>query len=106
MKKIKTKKWDPAEYIETKEDVIAHLEVVLEENDPELILSIVSDIARSKGMTKIAKEMKLSRKGLYKSLAPDGNPSFKTVFKLLDILGLQIKLTPKNSQTIIGAIAK
>jgi len=38
MKKIKLKEWDPAEYIETKEDVIAHLEVALAENDHEFLL--------------------------------------------------------------------
>ena len=47
-------------------------------------------------MTQIAKELNMSRKGLYKALAPDGNPSFKTVFKLLDILGLQIKVEQKG----------
>ena len=104
MKKIKTRKWDAAEYIRDKEDVIAHLEAALEENDPEIILSIISDIARSKGMAKIARELKLDRKGLYKSLAPDGNPSFKTVFKLIDLLGLQIKLTQK--QTIVAPQAE
>ena len=95
--KITFKKWDPADDIKTKEDVIALLEVALEENDPDFLLSIVGDIARSKGMTQIAKELKLDRKGLYKSLAPDGNPSFKTVFKLLDILGLRIKVERKTA---------
>ena len=105
-KKITFTKWDPAEYIRDKEDVIAFLEAALEENDPEIILSIVGDIARSKGMTKIAKELKLDRKGLYKSLAPDGNPSFGTVFKLIEILGLQIKLMPKSPPAQSEAIAK
>ena len=99
-------KYDPAEVIESKEDVLAFLEVALEENDPEYLLRTIDAIARSKGMTQIAKELKLSRKGLYKSLAPDGNPSFKTVFKLIDLLGLQIKLTPKDSPTRSEAIAK
>ena len=106
MEKIKTRKWDPAQYIEDKEDVIAHLEAAFEENDPELILSVFNDIARSKGMTKIAKELKLSRRGLYQSLAPDGNPSFKTVLKLVDILGLQIKLSPKSPPTQAEAVAQ
>ena len=87
--------YDPAEYIEDKEDVIAHLKVALEENDPDFLLRTIGDIARSKGMTQIAKELGIDRKGLYKSLAPDGNPSFRTVFKLFDLLGLQIKLEPK-----------
>jgi len=89
--------WDPAEYINSKEDVIALIEVALEENNPDFLLSIIGDIARSKGMTKIARELNLDRVGLYKSLAPDGNPSFKTVFKLLDILGLQVRLEQKSA---------
>ena len=93
--KITFKKWDLADDVETKEDVIALLEVALEENDPDFLLSIIGDIARSKGMTMIAKELNLDRVGLYKSLAPDGNPSFKTVFKLLDTLGLRIRLERK-----------
>ncbi|MCL2139965.1 MAG: putative addiction module antidote protein [Treponema sp.] len=93
--KITFAKCDPAEDIETKEDVTALLEVALEENDPEFLLRAIGYIARSKGMAQIAKELKIDRTGLYKSLAPDGNPSFKTVFKLLDILGLRVKLEPK-----------
>jgi len=93
--KITFEKWEPAEIINTKETVIAFLECALEDNDPEYLLKIVGDICRSKGMTQIAKELGVTRKGLYKSLAPDGNPSFKTVFKLLDILGMRVRLEPK-----------
>jgi len=95
--KITFSEWDPSEVIETKEDVINILEVALEENDPDFLLSVIGDIARSKGMTQIAKELNLDRKGLYKSLAPDGNPSFKTVFKLLDLLGLRLKMELKSA---------
>ena len=95
--KITFTKWDPADDIETKEDVIGILEAALEENDPDFLLSVIGDIARSKGMTKIAKELKLDRKSLYRGLTPDGNPSFKTVFKLLDILGLRIRLEQKSA---------
>ena len=95
--KITFSKWDPAEVIETEADVIALLEVTLEENDPDFLLSVIGDIARSKGMAQIAKELNLDRKGLYKSLAPDGNPSFKTVFKLIDLLGLRLKMELKSA---------
>ena len=100
-KKATFSDWDPAEYINTKEDVVILLDVALEENDHDFILSIIGDIARSKGMTQIARELKLDRKGLYKSLAPDGNPSFKTVFKLLDILGLRMRLENKTDKKLL-----
>jgi probable addiction module antidote protein len=93
--KVTFAKWDPAEYINTKEAVIAYIDVALEENDPDFLLSVIGDIARSKGMAKIAKELNLDRVGLYKSFAPDGNPSFKTVFKLLDNLGFQLSVRQK-----------
>ena len=96
-KKVTFSKWDPAEIIETKETVIAFLECALEDYDPEYLLEIIGDICRSKGMTQIARELGVTRKGLYKSLAPDGNPSFKTVFKLLDLLGLRVKLEQKSA---------
>ena len=95
--KITFSKYDPAEVINSKEAVKAFLEVALEENDPDFLLRTIGHIARSKGMTQIAKELNLDRRNLYRSLAPDGNPSFKTVFKLLDILGLQIRLEQKSA---------
>jgi probable addiction module antidote protein len=95
--KVAFSKWDPAEYINSREDVIALLEVTLEENDPDFLLSVIGDIARSKGMAQIARELSLDRKGLYKALAPDGNPSFKTVFKLLDLLGFRLKMELKSA---------
>jgi probable addiction module antidote protein len=85
--KITFKKWNPADDIKTQEDVTSLLGVALEENDTELLFSVIGDIARSNGMSQIARELGVSREGLYRSLAPDGNPSFDTVFKLLDILG-------------------
>jgi len=93
----KTNVWDPAKYISTREDVVAHLEAALEENDTELLLAIVGDIARSKGMSQIARELGVSREGLYRSLAPSGNPSFDTVLRLLDLLGLRVRLERKSA---------
>ena len=90
-------RWDPAELITTKGRVIAFLEEALEENDPDFLLETIGHIARSKGMAQIARELNLDRVGLYKSLAPDGNPSFKTIYKLFDILGLRMKLEQKSA---------
>jgi probable addiction module antidote protein len=90
-------KWDPAEFIDTKEDVIAHLTVALEDGDIKYLLKIMGDIARSEGMAQIARELGVTREGLYKSLSPDGNPSFETVIKLLDILGFQLSIQQKRA---------
>jgi probable addiction module antidote protein len=97
MGKVTVADWDPAEYIETKEDVMAHLEVALEENDPEFLLETIGHIARSKGMAEMARELSLNREGLYKSFSSKGNPSFLTVVKVLDNLGFCLKIEQKVS---------
>ena len=95
MKLEKTTVWDMAEHINTKEDVIGILEAVLEENDTEILFEVIGDIARSKGMAQIAKELNLARESLYRSLSPDGNPSFTTIVKVLDNLGFQLSIKQK-----------
>jgi len=44
-------------------------------------------------MAQLARKTGIAREGLYKALAPDGNPSLGTVLKVMKALGL--KLTPK-----------
>jgi probable addiction module antidote protein len=93
----KTYKWDMADHIKTKDDVIGYLEAALEENDTELFFEVIGDIARSEGMTQLARELNLSRESLYRSFSKTGNPSFTTVVKLLDVLGYKIKVLPKTA---------
>ncbi|MDR1178428.1 MAG: putative addiction module antidote protein [Spirochaetaceae bacterium] len=97
MEEVTFEKWDPADDIETKEDVAATLEAALEENDTEFLLSVIGDITRSEGMTRIAHELGVTREGLYKSLSATGTPSFETILKLLDILGFRLRVERKTA---------
>jgi probable addiction module antidote protein len=97
MEKLTFEKWNPADDIETQEDVIATLEAALEENDMEFLFRVIGTISRSKGMAQIARELNLDRKGLYKAFSPEGNPSFLTVVKVLDNLGFRLKVEQKVS---------
>jgi len=93
--KITFSKWDLADHINTKEDVAGILEAALEEKDTPLLLAVLGDIARSKGMAQIASELKLARESLYRSLSQDGNPSFNMIVNVLDKLGYQLSIKKK-----------
>jgi probable addiction module antidote protein len=93
MSKIKTKVWDPAQHLETEEDMAAYLEVALEDGDPSLVAAALGDIARAKGMTQLARDTGLGRESLYKALSPNGNPEFATVMKVVNALGLRLHAT-------------
>jgi probable addiction module antidote protein len=94
---METYDWDMADDIETKEDVYFYLEEALKENNLETLYEVIGAIARSKGMAGIAKELGLNRESLYVSLSQDGNPSFSTVIKVLDILGYRMQIMPKTA---------
>lgn len=94
MPKTITTPWDPADHLETEEDMAAYLEAALEESDPALIAAALGDIARAKGMTHIAREAGLGRESLYKALSPAGNPEFATILKVIGALGLRLHATP------------
>jgi probable addiction module antidote protein len=95
-KPIKTIPWDAAEYLETEEDMIAYLDAAFEDGDPALIMAVLGDIARAKGMSQVASEAGLGRESLYKALSPTGNPEFATVLKVLNALGLQLHVEPTH----------
>jgi len=91
MKSVKTTVWDPAEYLNDDEDIIAYLTDVFSTNDTNLIVAAIGDVARARGMTRIAEDAECGRESLYKSLSQTGNPSFATVLKVLSALGYTLQ---------------
>lgn len=88
----KTKIFDPAEYLETEEEIIAYLDAAMEENDPAHIARALGDVARSKGMTAISRRTGLGRQALYTALSEQGNPTLETVTAIIASLGLRLSV--------------
>jgi len=91
MKPVKTTVWDPTEYLETDEQIIAYLEDIFKTGEPDLIVMAIGDVARARGMSKIADDTNRGRESLYKSLSQGGNPSFETVIKVLASMGFSLR---------------
>jgi probable addiction module antidote protein len=92
MGKLKLRKWDSAEHLETPEDMAMYLEACFEEagDDAAFIAKALGHIARAKGMSQLARDTQMGRESLYKALSGDGNPSFATILKVTRALGLQL----------------
>lgn len=89
---VETTAYDSAAYLKTKEDVAAYLEAAFEEGDAALIAHALGVVARAEGMTEVAKQAGLTRASLYKALSADGNPEFSTVLKVIQALGLKMRV--------------
>lgn len=93
-KKATFKKWDITDYLKTDEDIQAYLDVVAEDNDPVRFARALGDVARARNMSKIARNVKLTRPGLSKALSEDGNLRLDTTMKVLSALGLRLTVSP------------
>jgi probable addiction module antidote protein len=89
-----TRLWDPATRLTTPEAIADYLGAAFEDGDPQVIASVLGDIARAKGMANIAKETGLSRESLYRALGDNGNPTLDTLLKVLKAVGLGLSAKP------------
>ena len=87
---LKTTPFDPADYLKTEDDILEFLKVWMEDGSPKEIARALGDVARSKGMTEIARQTGLGRQALYTALSEDGNPTLETLTAVLGALGLEL----------------
>ena len=87
-------RWDAAEQLRTPEDARLYLAACADEDpgDGSLIRAALNDVARAGNMAGLARDAGMSREGLYKALAVDGNPSFTTVMRITRALGMQVRI--------------
>lgn len=99
MTKTLTSRYDVAEHLRTPEEVAAYLEACFEEagDDAAFIAKALWDIARAKGMTKVAQDAGLSRESLYKALSGQRSPDFQTILKVMTALGLKLHAQVANN---------
>ncbi len=82
--------FDAGRYLTSDAAVAEYLTAILEFDDPDLLVKALGDVARARGMSKVAKASRLGREGLYKSLMPGRRPRFDTVMKIALALGVRM----------------
>lgn len=60
-----------ARYLDSEQAIAEYMTAVLVENDADLLLLALGDVARAKGMAQVAKDAGLGRESWYKALTPD-----------------------------------
>jgi probable addiction module antidote protein len=96
MSKVKTARFDASHYLDSEEMIAEYLNAALEESDADVLLAAIADIAKARGIAKVAADAGLGRESLYKTLAPGSKPRMDTVFKLLRALGVKLNAVPEG----------
>jgi probable addiction module antidote protein len=94
MKKYRTHDDYLAQSLQNPAEAALYLNAATEENDPELLLRALSQVAKAHGMARTAKRTRLSRMGLYKTLSDEGNPQLKTFLRILKASGIRLAFRP------------
>jgi len=92
-------RYDPADFLNSEADIAAYLDAAAEDGDTAVIAAALGDVVRARNISKLSRDTGLSREGIYKALSGEGNPSFATIGKIADALGLRISFQP-NQQAI------
>lgn len=89
----KLTKFDASDYLDSEEAIAEYLTAALEDENPDVFLAAIADVAKTRGMASIAKSTGLGRESLYKALAPGAKPRYETIMKVLAGLGVKVTVT-------------
>ncbi len=89
--------FDAADYLDSDVLIAEYLNAALEDENPNVFLQAIADVAKAKGMTQLANDTGLGRESLYKALAPGAKPRYDTVLKLIRALGVELRTSPLHA---------
>jgi probable addiction module antidote protein len=89
----KLKPFDTSAFLDDDEVIAEYLTAALEDPNPDVFLTAISQVAKARGMGAIAEGAGLGRESLYKALTPGAKPRYDTVLKVLQSLGVKVSVT-------------
>lgn len=80
---------DVSSYLTDEETIAEYLTAAAEDENPDVLLRALAEVAKARGMTQVARDAGLGRESLYKALAPGSHPRFETINAILRALGVR-----------------
>ncbi len=84
--------FDPAEYLGADEDQIDLLRDAFASGNTSYIANAIGIVARARNVSKLARDVGMTRAGLYKAFSVEGDPKLSTVLGILDALGFKLSV--------------
>ncbi len=81
--------FDAADYLDSDAVIAEYLSAAVEDPNPDVFLAALGDVAKARGIARIAKDSGLGRESLYKALSAGAHPRFETVSAVLRALGVK-----------------
>lgn len=89
-KHLKAKLLDP-------EFAAEYIVAAIEENDSDFLNQALADVVKAHGISDVAKASGIARQAIYAMTSKEGNPTLQSINRILNAVGLEIAVKPKQS---------
>ena len=93
--KVTYSTFNAADYLDNEKVIAAYLSEAVQDENPDVLLKALGDVAKARGMAQVAKDSGLGRESLYKALAPGAKPRFETITAVMRALNVKIAVGVK-----------
>jgi probable addiction module antidote protein len=90
--KVTFSKFDVADYLDNEKVIAEYLSSAAQDENPDVLLKALSDVAKARGMAQVAKDSGLGRESLYKALSPGAKPRYETVAAVMRALKVRFEV--------------
>ena len=79
---------------------VGYLNAALEDEEQQVFLLALRDVAESRGLSQVARDAQLNRENLYRMLSMNGNPQLSSLTALLRSIGLRLAIQPDQTYNL------
>lgn len=90
--KVTYSTFNVADYLDNEKVIASYLSEAAQDENPDVLLKALADVAKARGMAQVAKDSGLGRESLYKALAPGAKPRFETIAAVMKALKVKIEV--------------
>jgi probable addiction module antidote protein len=84
--------FDISQYLNSNEIIAEYLSQVLLDGDMKELITAIGNVAKAKGINKIAKDTGINKDNIYNIFKVDAEPQFYTVMKILNSFNLKLSI--------------
>lgn len=81
-----------SDHLDNEKVISEYLSLAAQDENPDLLLKALSDVAKARGMAQVAKDSGLGRESLYKALSPGAKPRYETIAAVMRALKVKIQV--------------
>lgn len=100
-----TTRYEASRFLDSPEAIAAYLAESMKAGDTEGLIHALAEVAKAKGVNKVAKDAGVNRESLYKVLKAGAKTRFETIRKLMTAIGVELTVQPIAALAVVSKAA-